>query len=241
MKKALITLILICVTISAVGQNDSITKNNSIAFEQYLSKTFAQYYPFPMLQRIYKYLSTYPQNSNTKDRYIFNNDSMGRDYLGGWVSADCSSEGPIMCYTDTYQIGKEQGFHTSHRHYDDRVFPDSLRFIFKQGYAEFRTNYPKKSVAQKELIETLKNFDKSARNRPLFFADIHKTYNDDIEAYIKDMFKTSILIDNKQNQRFLRKPSAEKLQNDAGVRFVIGVALYKLWLTQQGEDNKSQK
>ena len=47
------------------------------------------------------------------------------------------------------------------------------------------------------------------------------------------MFKTSILIDNKQNQRFLRKPSAEKLQNDAGVKFVIGVALYKLWLTQQ--------
>ena len=49
------------------------------------------------------------------------------------------------------------------------------------------------------------------------FADIHKSYNDDIEAYVKDMFKTSILIDNKQNQRFLRKPSAEKLQNDAGV------------------------
>ena len=166
---------------------------------------------------------------------------MGRDYLGGWVSADCSSEGPIMCYTDTYQIGKEQGFHTSHRHYDDRVFPDSLRFIFKQGYAEFRTNYPQKSVAQKELVEALVAFDKTAHNKPLFFADIHKTYDDDIEAYVKEMFKTSILIDNRQNQRFLRKPSAEKLQNDAGVKFVIGVALYKLWLTQQGKDNEPHK
>ena len=47
------------------------------------------------------------------------------------------------------------------------------------------------------------------------------------------MFKNSILIDDKQNQRFLRNPSSEKLQNDIGVRFVIGVALYKLWLTQQ--------
>ena len=84
-------------------------------------------------------------------------------------------------------------------------------------------------------------FDKTAHNKPLFFADIHKTYNDDIEAYVKDMFKTSILIDNRQNQRFLRKPSAETLQNDAGVKFVIGVALYKLWLTQQGKDNEPHK
>ena len=72
-----------------------------------------------------------------------------------------------------------------------------------------------------------------ASNKPLFFAEIHQKYNDDIEAYVKDMFNTSVLIDDKQNQRFLRKPSAEKLQNDAGVKFVIGVALYKLWLTQQ--------
>ena len=84
----------------------------------------------------------------------------------------------------------------------------------------------------------MKAFDNSSHNKPLFFADIHKTYNGDIEAYVKNMFKTSILIENKQNQRFLRKPSAEKLQNDAGVKFVIGVALYKLWLTQQREDNK---
>ena len=239
MKRLVVYLVLSLCLFRCYGQIAD--KSDTQAYEMYLTKTFAQDYPLPLLQRIYNYLSTYSQNSNPKNRYVFNNDSMGRDYLGGWVSADCSSEGPIMCYTDTYQIGKEQGFHTSHRHYDDRVFPDSLRFVFKQGYAEFRTNYPKKSIAQKNLIEALTAFSKTAHNKPLFFADIHNTYNDDIEAYVKDMFKTSILIDNRKNQQFLRKPSAEKLQNDAGVKFVIGVALYKLWLTQQGEDNKSHK
>ena len=168
MKRLVVYLVLSLCLFRCYGQIAD--KSDTQAYEMYLTKTFAQYYPLPLLQRIYNYLSTYSQNSNTKNRYVFNNDSMGRDYLGGWVSADCSSEGPIMCYTDTYQIGKEQGFHTSHRHYDDRVFPDSLRFVFKQGYAEFRTNYPKKSIAQKNLIEALTAFSKTAHNKPLFFA-----------------------------------------------------------------------
>lgn len=207
------------------------------AYNQYLTKTFAQYYPFSMLQRVYKYLYAYQEKGNIDDRYVFTDDSKGRGDTGNWEPADKGEGLPIA----TYMVGKEQGFSTSIRHYDDRAFPDSLRFVFKQGYAEFRTKYPKKSVAQKELIETLKDFDKTAHNKPLFFADIHKTYNDDIEAYVKDMFKTSILIDNRQNQRFLRKPSAEKLQNDMGVRFVTGIALYKLWLTQQEDKDKSHE
>ena len=91
----------------------------------------------------------------------------------------------------------------------------------------------KNKITQKELVFQLKAFNKMAHNKPLFFADIHQVYNDDFDAYVKYMFKNSILIDDKQNQRFLRNPSSEKLQNDIGVRFVIGVALYKLWLTQQ--------
>ncbi len=206
-----------------------VNDNDTQAYEQYLSKTFAQYYPFSVLQRVYKYLYSYQKDGCTDDRYVFTDDSKGRGDTGNWEPADKGVSVPIA----TYQVGKERGFVTSQRHYDDRAFPDSLRFIFKQGYADFRYKYPRKSVAQKELVVLLTSFNKLANNKPLFFAEIHKDYNDDIEAYVKNMFKTSVLIDDKQNQRFLRKPSAEKLQNDAGVNFVIGVALYKLWLTQQ--------
>ncbi len=212
--------------------------NDSQAYEQYLSNTFAQYYPLSALQRIYKYLHAYQEESSKgKDRYILVDKSNGGGDIVLWEPADKEIELPIA----TYLVGKDQGYSTSRRHYDDRAFPDSIRLILKSRFARFRRHYHRKNVAQKELIESLTAFSKTSHNKPLFFADIHKTYNDDIEAYVKDMFKTSILIDNKQNQRFLRKPSAEKLQNDAGVKFVIGVALYKLWLTQQGKDNEPHK
>ncbi len=231
MKRVLLIISISFYIFHCYGQG--VSKADTQAYEQYLTKTFAQYYPFSMLQRVYKYLYAYQEKGSIDDRYVFTDDSKGRGDTGNWEPADKGEGLPIA----TYMVGKEQGFSTSIRHYDDRAFPDSLRFIFKQGYAEFRSKYPKKSIAQKELIEALKGFDKAAHNKPLFFADIHKSYNDDIEAYVKDMFKSSILIDNKQNQRFLRKPSAEKMQNDAGVKFVIGIALYRLWLTQQeGKD-----
>ena len=229
-----LTFLSLCI-LHCYGQNAS--ENDTRAYEQYLSKTFAQYYPFSMLQRVYKYLYAYHNEGGTEDRYVFTDDSKGRGDTGNWEPADKGVSVPIA----TYQVGKERGFVTSQRHYDDRAFPDSLRFIFKQGYADFRYKYPRKSVAQKELVVLLTSFNKLANNKPLFFAEIHKDYNDDIEAYVKNMFKTSVLIDDKQNQRFLRKPSAEKLRNDAGVNFVIGVTLYKLWLTQQGKDNEPHK
>ena len=91
-------------------------------------------------------------------------------------------------------IGKESNTNISIRHYDDRLFPDSLRCLFKTLYAKFRKQYPCKKITQKELVFQLKAFNKMAHNKPLFFADIHQVYNDDFDAYVKYMFKNSILI-----------------------------------------------
>ena len=233
MRRLFIFFATILCSINAVGQNVPITKSDSIVYEQYLSKTFAQYYSLPLLQKIYKYMDAYSKN-NADDRYVLKESHDNP----GWALANKAPFGALSGSESTVMVGTDGGGGSfrSYRFYDDRAFPDSLRTAFKFAYSDFRSKYPKKSVAQKDLVEALTAFSKTAHNKPLFFADIHNSYNDDIKAYVKDMFKTSILIDNKQNQRFLRKPSAEKLQNDAGVKFVIGVALYKLWLKQQ--DNK---
>ena len=231
MKKISLCLFLMAFfTISVMGQPSS--KDDAQAYEMYLSKTFAKYYPISVLQRIYKYMDVYSKDSALlKDRYVLTDEK--RLFDGNAVSADHAAEGPILCYTPTIMVGKGQNHVRSDRHYDDRAFPDTLRYVFKMAYNDYRSKYPKKRVAQDETITLLKSFDQNSENKPLFFADIHQVYHDDIDAYVKDIFSKSLLVSDKQNQRFLRKPSAEKLKNDIGVRFVIGVALYKLWLTQQ--------
>lgn len=179
-----------------------VNDNDTQAYEQYLSNTFAQYYPLSALQRIYKYLYAYQEEGpRGKDRYILVDKSNGGGDIVLWEPADKEVELPIA----TYLVGKDQGFSTSRRHYDDRAFPDSIRLILKSRFARFRRHYHKKSVAQKELVEALTAFSKTAHNKPLFFADIHNSYNDDIEAYVKDIFKTSILIDNRQISAILTK------------------------------------
>lgn len=219
--KKLLALLFIFFCATALYSQPSKENKDAQAFELYLSNTFAKYYPLPVLQRFYKYMNAHRKDS-INDRYVLTY----ADENPGWAPAN-------SYYSFTTMIGKESNTNISIRHYDDRLFPDSLRCLFKTLYAKFRKQYPCKKITQKELVFQLKAFNKMAHNKPLFFADIHQVYNDDFDVYVKYMFKNSILIDDKQNQRFLRNPSSEKLQNDIGVRFVIGVALYKLWLTQQ--------
>lgn len=47
------------------------SENDTQAYELYLSKTFAQYYPFSALQRVYKYLYAYKKKVALKtDMYL---------------------------------------------------------------------------------------------------------------------------------------------------------------------------
>lgn len=207
--------------------------NDTAAFERYLSYTFAEYYPLPFLQRLYKYMDTYA-NSSASNRYVR---SPYRESSGESFRAADHSESTLGIflpgdYTPTVMVGKDQGGE-AHRHYDDRAFPDTLRIVFKQCFKDFRHEYPKKRNAMKLTIEQLETFSKAAEHKPKFFVNIAQQYGGDISAYVKDMYDQSCLLDGKQFQRFLRKPSAIKLQNDMGVQFVIGIALYRLWMKEQ--------
>ena len=208
-------------------------KNDSIEFERNLSNSFAAYYPISLLQRIYTYMAKY-EADKPEDRYVR---SVVGEYNGGNCKpADSAQDGlAFMNFTPTVMIGKEQGFAQSHRHYDDRAFPDTLRRVFKQCFKNFRYEYPKKRNAMRRTIEQLEAFSKVSEHRPKFFVNIDQQYGGDISAYVKDMYDQSCLLDGKQFQRFLRKPSAIKLQNDMGVQFVIGIALYRLWMKEQTE------
>lgn len=222
---------LICCTVSAFGQSTQVVDDAS-AFKQYLSHTFAQYYPMSVLQRMYRYMDAYSKDT-ISNRYVVTESVENF----GWAVADMPEKGPIYFVSPpaTFMVGKEQGFRSGYRHYDDKAFPDTLHYVFKLAHSDFQNKFPKKKVAQKELVENLIAFNKVAHNKPLFFAEIHQNYNDNVSDYVKELFDKSILVNEKHYQRFLRKPSVEKLQNDMGVRFVICIAMYELWLKQQNK------
>lgn len=208
-------------------------ENDSIEFERHLSNTFAAYYPIFLLQSIYLYMTKY-EADKPKERYV--RSVVGEYNEGNCKPADSAQDGlAFMNFTPTVMVGKEQGFAQSHRHYDDRAFPDTLRLVFKQCFKNFRHEYPKKRNAMRRTIEQLEEFSKVSNHKPKFFVDIAHQYDGDISAYVKDMYDQSCLLNGKQFQRFLRKPSAVKLQNDMGVQFVIGIALYRLWIREQAE------
>lgn len=228
----LLTLVFASITCASAQQ---LRTNDAAAFERYLSNTFAEYYPLSLLQRVYKYMDSYANCSVGNIRYVR---SLYRESSGGNFQSADHAENTLGIflpgdYTPTVMVGKEQGFSQSHRHYDDRAFPDTLRIVFKQCFKDFRHEFPKKRNAMRRTIEQLEAFSKAAEHKPKFFVNIDQQYGGDISAYVKDMYDQSCLLNGKQFQRFLRKPSAIRLQNDMGVQFVIGIAIYRLWLKEQ--------
>ncbi len=211
----------------------SVTLSDINAYDNYLSKTFVQHYPLQLLQTLYEYMSSYDKDSIGGGRYVFKKD-LGINW--GHYSADYTKEGPVRDYTPTELIGTQRGFSTAFRHYDDRLFPDSLRSIFKSSYRSFRRKYPNSKSIRKELTSQLIAFDKVSTNKPLFFKDITKDYNNDISKYVDELCKNSILVSEKKYQKFLRNPSAKKVIEDMGVQFAISIAFYHLWLTEHAEE-----
>ena len=235
MKKVLSLLIAFVLTLSTNTLfSQSLYEQDSIAFNKYLNTTFEQYFPLSLLQRIYSYRHQY-ELGNKPDSISVYIEQVTAD-----KPADYARNGLSMnTYTDTEMVGT--GGFMSWAKFDNIHFPDSLKIGFKSQYALFKKAYPRKKVAKKELVSQLQAFEQMATQKPTFFAEIKKSYNGNIKAYVDDLFDKSFLLDGTEFQRFLRKPSAFKLANDMGVQFIVGINLYRLWLKQEEEKGIHQK
>ena len=132
-----------------------VNENDAYAYEQYLSKSFARFYPLSKLQRVYRYLYDYQKDGcSGKDRYILVDKSNGGGDIVLWEPADKEVELPIA----TYLVGKDQGFSTSRRHYGDRAFPDTIRLILKSRFTRCRRHYHRKKRSSKGINRGAEGF-----------------------------------------------------------------------------------
>ena len=236
MKKIISLFIILTIFLPAQSTENLYTGQDTLglckaAFSKYLdNSTFAEYYPIAMLQEIFAYRQKFEADTVHDRRYI-----LAESDAAAYMSADRAQTdwGPFV-WTDTKLIGHEYGpSPAGFRKYDDIQFPDSIKRLFMGYFRLFKQAYPKKKALAQKLILNLQNFQTEAVHYPTFYATIARDYNGDIKAYVNDMFKNSILLDGTKYQRFLRKPSSFKMANDLGVQFVIGIAMYRLWIKEQ--------
>lgn len=220
------------------GQEDVSTwqdtiSQDTLAFNKYLNETFAEYFPLLMLQRVYSYRIKFEADTTARGfKYLV------EDYGGGLTGnyADYAG-GPssTFIHTDTRMVGTDEGFGIGPRKFDDVQFPDTIRRWFMGCFEMYKHFNRRKKAEIQKLAQNLQGFQKEAKHFPAFFSTISRNYNGDINAYVNDMFKQSFLLQGRRHQLFIRKPSSFKMANDLGVQFVIGIAMYRLWMKEQAE------
>lgn len=212
--------------------SDSLTKD-SVAFKMYLDgTTFAECYPISLLQSVFKYRQRIENESTCRA-----DDLYSQTEADNYEPSDHAQTfwGPYV-WTDTKMIGVESsGVSSTFRDYDDIQFPDSIRRLFVGYFYRYKHAFPRKKALAQSLVSNLLQFKNNATHFPTFYATIAHDYKGNIEVYVNDMLKKSILLDIGRHDRFLRKPSSFKMANDLGVQFVIGIAMYRLWMKEQTE------
>ena len=130
-------------------------------------------------------------------------------------------------------VGTDEGVGCGVRTFDNVEFPDTIRRWFTDCFHRYKHFNQRKKVAKKVLVQNLQGFKKEAKHFPTFYSTISRDYHGDVNAYVNDMFKQSIVLQGRRHDRFLRKPSSFKMANDLGVQFIIGIAMYRLWMKEQ--------
>lgn len=119
---------------------------------------------------------------------------------------------------------------------------DKWNYYKKKYKAQYSSYHPADydEAAEKALlVGRLMAFGDSAAFKPLFYYTIKEKYQNNVRAYVDDLYKTSMMSNKKRLRRFMLRPKQKRLNEDLGVQMVIAVKLYKYWLAnRQKIDNR---
>lgn len=208
---------------------------DSVIYARHLNDTFEKYYPINLILKIYVYLlQSTPSDSAKNVKVSVQRTNRGcnytdecKDYYAGFAAG--GSDGPVL-------VGTDEGTGIVRR-MEDSMFPDKLRWPFQHGLRACMKEYHKKST-KNAFVQKLISFKGEAVHRPTVFNTIDSLYGGDVNLYAKNLFKKSILLNVHRNDRFIRKPSAEKFITDPGVQFLISLAKYRLWMHSESSCGK---
>ncbi len=236
--KFMLLLAVLLVSINPVFSQETsgnMCATDSVVYARHLNDTFEKYYPINLILKIYVYLLQSTPSDSAKNVKI----SVQRTYTGSNYADNCDSywasfgaglgTGPVL-------IGTDEGTGIARR-MEDSMFPDKLRWPFQHGLRACMKEYHKKSTKD-AFVQKLISFKGEAAHRPTVFNTIDSLYGGDVNLYAKNLFKKSILLNVHRNDRFIRKPSAEKFITDPGVQFLISLAKYRQWMHSESSCGK---
>jgi len=222
MKKAfyIVMLWLSAVSVGCAQSNDETFSRDSTAYMTYLYDTFAKYYPSEFLDDMYRFFREMKVDT-AKSNII------DEAYTVGIRRANPLEEGT----TTTIMVGMENGT-GFYRRYQDPRFPHRILASYKGSLYYCMKEYHKKSV-KKKLADNLKAFKRESAHHPSFYATIDSLYDGNVNRYVNELFKNSILLNVHRSDSFINKPSAERFISDPGVQFVMSLEAYAEWLEKQ--------
>ena len=197
-------------------QEDIIKKDSALFHELAIDDTICPMINFQLAMRCYDYLKGYRYWE--RNRYVV---SPGNNF---WS------------YTDKIEyLSLQDPYVAAHRDYDFEYKENNIKWGFYKAIwndaFEKRHKAPyNESEEKRDFVERLKKFSQSATYQPLIFKIIAVKYNGSIERYVDDLYKHSIMSNEKRLKRFVRTPSYKRLDKDYGAQLTLSLMVYKYWL-----------
>lgn len=104
---------------------------------------------------------------------------------------------------------------------------DEIRNELKAQFERTHRDQAQFERSKRDLVERLTAFGEKAKVKPIFFVDIETDFNGDVARYVEHLYSHSIMGSEKMFKKFMRKPSKEKIQQDPGFQFTLGLLLYE--------------
>lgn len=128
---------------------------------------------------------------------------------------------------DNVDDGAEWSLHVFRGVTTSTVFVRSAMWEAYEMAQSRKANWPEE---KRVLVDVLRRFDSLAVKKPLFYGTIYEQYGGDYEAYVKDLYETSLVMNRRRLRKFMHRPRVECLQSDLGFQFAVGFWLYEMSL-----------